>query len=177
MPNDFSGRVSDSSEPCETSLRDGKSEKANLAWPGEAAKILIVDDRPENLLVFRVMLEGTGEELVTAHSGHEALELIAVHEFAVILLDVNMPGMDGFDTAKKIRINERSADTPIIFLTAFADDFHEAEADSHGAVDFIETPVVPGILRAKVRIFAGYFRMRHELNQRRRQEVRPKQES
>jgi CheY-like chemotaxis protein len=141
---------------------------------GQSAKILIVDDRPENLLAFRVMLEGTGEELVTAH---EALELIAVHEFAVILLDVNMPGMDGFDTAKRIRGNERSADTPMTFLTAFADDFHGAEFDSHGAVDFIETPVATGILRAKVMTFADYFRMRDELSQRRRQEVRPKQES
>lgn len=176
MQNDFS-KLSHSSEPWGTWLRGEKSEKAQRAWPGEAAKILIVDDRPENLLAFRVMLEGTGEVLVTAQSGREALELIALHDFAVILLDVNMPGMDGFDTAKIIRSIERSADTPIIFLTAFADDFHEAEADSHGAVDFIETPVVPGILRAKVRIFADYFRMRQELNQRRRKEDRLEQES
>ena len=130
------------------------------------AKILIVDDRPENLLAFRVILEELGEELVMAHSGTEAVERVASEDFAVILLDVHMPDMDGFETARLIRNNERAASTPIIFLTAYADDLHEAEAYSHGAVDFIETPVVPELLRSKVRVFAECFRMREELNRR-----------
>jgi CheY-like chemotaxis protein len=130
------------------------------------AKILIVDDRPENLLAFRVILEELGEELVMARSGAEALEQTALHDFAVILLDVHMPAMDGLETARLIRNSERSASTPIIFLTAFADDLHEAEAYSHGAVDFIETPVVPELLRSKVKVFADYFRMSEELNRR-----------
>jgi CheY-like chemotaxis protein len=130
------------------------------------AKILIVDDRPANLLAFRVILEELGAELVTAQSGTEALEQAALHDFAVILLDVHMPDQDGFETARLIRNNAKSASTPIIFLTAYADDLHEAEAYSHGAVDFIETPVVPELLRSKVKVFADYFRMTRELNQR-----------
>src|ERR1700722_8147684 len=130
------------------------------------AKILIVDDRPENLLAFRVILDELGEELVMAHSGTEAVERVASKDFAVVLLDVHMPDMDGFETARLIRNSERAASTPIIFLTAYADDLHEAEAYSHGAVDFIETPVVPELLRSKVRVFAECFRMREQLNRR-----------
>jgi PleD family two-component response regulator len=158
--------------PAPTEMRSvaDPQDQTRRPWARESAKILIVDDRPENLLAFRVILEQTGEDLVLAHSGYEALEQVAKHDFAAILLDVNMPGIDGFDTAKRIRNNKRAASTPIIFLTAFADDFHEAEADSHGAVDFIETPVVPGILRAKVRMLAEHFRMRRELERRLREE-------
>jgi two-component system sensor kinase FixL len=135
------------------------------------AKILLVDDRPGNLLAYQVLLEELGEELLMAHSGEEALAQLRSHDFAVILLDVNMPGMDGFETAKAIRETEGQAHTPIIFLTAYSDDLRSAEAYAHGAVDFIQTPVVPAILRAKVKVFADFVRMTEELNRQKHQEV------
>jgi two-component system sensor kinase FixL len=135
------------------------------------AKILLVDDRAANLLAYRVILDELGEELVMAHSGEEALALLQSHNFAVILLDVTMPGMDGFETAQAIRETETQAHTPIIFLTAFSDDLKSAEAYAHGAVDFIQTPVIPAVLRAKVKVFCDFVRMTEELNQRRHSEV------
>src|SRR3954471_5022830 len=84
--------------------------------------ILIVDDLPEKLLVLESILEGAGQNLVKARSGEEALRRVLEQEFAVILLDVNMPGMDGFETAELIRRRKKSSHTPIIFITAFADE-------------------------------------------------------
>src|SRR5262245_5330849 len=127
------------------------------------AKILVVDDRSENLLVYQTILEELGQDLITAHSGEEALKLILAHDFAVVLLDVNMPGMDGFETAAMIRKRKRSALTPIIFITAFTDELRVAEGYAHGAVDFIRTPIVPPILRAKVKVFVDLFRMTEEV--------------
>jgi two-component system, LuxR family, sensor kinase FixL len=135
------------------------------------AKILLVDDRPGNLLAYRVILEDLDEELMLAHSGEEALAQLRSHDFAVVLLDVNMPGMDGFETAKAIRETEGRSHTPIIFLTAFSDDLKSAEAYAHGAVDFIQTPVVPAVLRAKVKVFADFVRMVEELNRQKQQAV------
>ncbi|HUE75150.1 MAG TPA: response regulator [Pirellulaceae bacterium] len=123
------------------------------------AKILVVDDLPEKILVYRAILDELGEEIVTARSGEEALKQVLQQEFAVILLDVNMPGLDGFETAALIRKRKRSAHTPIIFVTAFADEIRAREGYAHGAVDFILAPVVPEILRAKVRVFVELFRM------------------
>jgi diguanylate cyclase (GGDEF)-like protein/PAS domain S-box-containing protein len=120
---------------------------------GEKANILIVDDRPANLLVLRSMLDELGQTIVTAQSGYEALKQLLEREFAVILLDVNMPGMDGFETASYIRGREKTAHTPIIFLTAFAEAMHSAKGYSLGAVDCIVTPVIPEILRTKVQVF------------------------
>ncbi len=123
------------------------------------AKILVVDDLPEKILVYRAILDELGEEIIAARSGEEALKLVLNHEFAVILLDVNMPGLDGFETAALIRKRKRSAHTPIIFVTAFADELRASEGYAHGAVDFILAPVVPDILRAKVKVFVELFRM------------------
>jgi CheY-like chemotaxis protein len=176
MQNDRAERPPHASpqKPSDASFRKESSAGPRSSWSGETAKVLIVDDRPENLLALQVILEDLEEiELVTSGSGAEALELIASHDFGVILLDVNMPGVDGFETARLIRQNENSVRTPIIFLTAFADALHEIEAYSHGAVDFIETPVIPFILRAKVRMFADYFRIRKELQQQRQQQAGP----
>src|SRR5690348_6721498 len=105
------------------------------------AKILVVDDRPENLLVYQTILEELGQELVMAGSGEEALKQVLAHDFAVVLLDVNMPNVDGFETAALIRKRKRSAHTPIIFITAFTDELRVAEGYAHGAVDFIRTPI------------------------------------
>src|SRR5581483_4820878 len=89
----------------------------------------------------------------------------------VALLDVNMPGMGGFETARRIRETPAIAHTPIIFVTAYVDDMQSAEGYAHGAVDFIQAPAIPTVLRAKVKVFADLFRMREELNRRRHLEV------
>ncbi len=128
-------------------------------------KILVVDDLPEKLLTYQVILERPGQELVTAQSGAEALRLVLQHEFAVILLDVNMPGMDGFETAALIRQRKKSAHTPIIFVTAFTDDMRMAKGYAHGAVDYILAPVVPEMLQAKVSVFVDLFRMTQQVRQ------------
>src|SRR5881392_670315 len=119
----------------------------------DKTNILLVDDLPEKLLVLSSVLEELDQNIITARSGEEALRRVLEQEFAVILLDVNMPGMDGLETAAMIRRRRRSAHTPIIFITAFADEVRQAEGYAQGAVDYIPAPVVPEILRAKVRVF------------------------
>ncbi len=124
----------------------------------DRADILIVDDRPDKLLVYGTILEDLGQNLFTATSGEQALKQVLERDFAVILLDVNMPGMDGLETAALIRKRGRSAHIPIIFVTAdFNDDHHMAKGYALGAVDYIASPVVPEILRAKVRVFVGLY--------------------
>jgi signal transduction histidine kinase/DNA-binding response OmpR family regulator len=132
---------------------------------GDADKtnILIVDDLPEKLLVYQSVLEELGQNLVTARSGAEALKEVLRQDFAVILLDVNMPDMDGFETAALIRARKKSAHTPIIFVTAFADDVHIMQGYAQGAVDYILAPVVPDVLRAKVKVFVDLFRMTEQI--------------
>src|SRR5690242_16175126 len=125
--------------------------------------ILVVDDLPEKLLVLQTVLEDLGENIITARSGEEALRLVLEKEFAVILLDVNMPGMDGLETAALIRGRKRSAHTPIIFITAFADEMHTAQGYELGAVDYILSPVVPEILRTKVKVFVDLYRMTQQV--------------
>lgn len=137
----------------------------------DRVKILIVDDLPEKLLVYRVILEDLGEELVTALSGAEALRHVLNNDFAVILLDVNMPDMDGLETARLIRNRKRSAHTPIIFVTAFMDEVRLAEGYAHGAVDYIQAPVVPDILRAKIKVFVDMFRMTEKVKRQAEERV------
>jgi len=129
----------------------------------DKTNILIVDDLPEKVLVYRSILEDLGENLVFARSGEEALREVLRSEFAVILLDVQMPGMDGFETASLIRRRKKSALTPIIFITAFADEVRQAEGYAQGAVDYILAPVVPEILRAKIRVFVDLYRMTQQV--------------
>ncbi len=129
----------------------------------DTTNILIVDDLPEKLLVYRSILEDLGQNLVFVRSGEDALKQVLKHDFAVILLDVNMPGMNGFETAHLIRHRKRSAHTPIIFLTAFADEVQTTQGYATGGVDYMSTPVVPEILRAKVRVFVELFRMRQQV--------------
>jgi signal transduction histidine kinase len=125
----------------------------------DKVNILIVDDLPDKRLVLESILEELGENLIQASSGSEALRLILEHDFAVILLDVYMPGMSGFETAGLIRQRRKSAHTPIIFITAFADEMHTAQGYLMGAVDYILSPVVPEILRTKVKVFVDLYRM------------------
>jgi len=124
-----------------------------LDSPAERANILIVDDLPEKLLVFETVLGDLNQNLVFARSGADALRQILRRDFAVILLDVNMPDMDGFETAALIRRYKRAAHTPIIFITSYADEMQTARGYSLGAVDYIPSPVVPEMLRSKIRVF------------------------
>jgi len=130
----------------------------------DKVRILIVDDKPETLLALEMILEDLHEEIIKARSGKEALRRLLGEDFAVILLDINMPGMDGFETAKLIRQRQRSQHTPIIFLTAFSDEIYIERGYSLGAVDYILAPVVPEILRAKVGVFAELHRKTQQLS-------------
>ena len=110
----------------------------------DRVNILVVDDRPDKLLALEAILTDLGENIVCASSGKEALRCLLQQDFAVILLDVNMPGMDGFDTAALIRKRPRSELTPIIFVSAVNDnENHVSRGYSLGAVDYIGTPIVP----------------------------------
>jgi signal transduction histidine kinase/DNA-binding response OmpR family regulator len=145
------------SERSETTGETHARADERVAVP-DRANILIVDDRPDKLLVYRTLLEELGQNLYTATSGDEALRKVLEHEFALILLDVNMPGMDGLETASLIRGRRKSAHTPIILVTAdYGDERRMARAYSLGAVDYIASPVVPEILRAKVRVFVDLY--------------------
>lgn len=126
-------------------------------------KILVVDDLPEKILVYLSILEEEGREIVVARSGAEALKAVLDNEFAVILLDVNMPGMDGFETAGIIRSRKRSMHTPIIFITSHSDEMRAIEGYAQGAVDYILAPVVPKILRTKVNVFVQLFRLTQQV--------------
>lgn len=142
----------------------------------ERAKILVVDDLQENLLSYQAILEDLGQELVMVGSGEEALREVLKSDFAVILLDVNMPGLDGLETAALIRKRKRSAHTPIIFITAFTDELRVSEGYAHGAVDYISSPVVPAILRAKVRVFVDLFRLTAQIRRHAEEQVAHAQE-
>ncbi len=126
-------------------------------------KILLVDDQPENLLALEAVLETLGQELVKANSGMEALRHLLDTDFAAILLDVKMPEMDGFECAALIRQRERSRDTPIIFLTAFRNEEHLYRGYNTGAVDYLQKPIVPDILRSKVSVFVELKRKADQL--------------
>ncbi len=119
------------------------------------ARVLLVDDRPDNLLALRAVLEPLGLDLVEAASGEEALRHLLGGEFALIILDVQMPGLDGFETARLIRGRERTRYVPIIFLTAISGEpEHYQRGYESGAVDYVYKPFEPEILRAKVSVFA-----------------------
>ena len=124
----------------------------------QKAKILLVDDRPENLLALEAILSALDQTLVRASSGEEALKALLTDDFAVILLDVQMPGMDGFETAAHSKRRERTRDIPIIFLTAINHGPHHTfRGYAAGAVDYISKPFDPWVLRAKVSVFVELY--------------------
>lgn len=130
------------------------------------ADILIVDDNPANLLAMEAGLGELGEHVVRAQSGEQGLKLLLDRDFAVILLDVQMPSLGGFETARLIRDRRRSRHTPIIFITAYSrDDYDILDAYKLGAVDFLFKPVVPEMLRAKVGVFVDLARRTRQLAQ------------
>ncbi|RDJ00397.1 diguanylate cyclase [Dyella solisilvae] len=129
-----------------------------------APKILVVDDTPANLVAMRHLLADSGAEVYEASSGNAALALCLDHEFALILLDVNMPEMDGFEVAFLIGEDERLRDTPIIFVTAaYADDINRVRGYHFGAVDYIAKPINDMILQSKVRVFLELYNARAQL--------------
>jgi two-component system sensor histidine kinase/response regulator len=136
----------------------------------DPVSLLLVDDIPENLLALEATLAPLGHRIVTARSGEEALrQLLKVGDFAVVILDVQMPGMDGFETALAIRQRERSSEVPILFLTAISrDDHHRLEGFAAGGTDYMFKPVDPAVLRAKVAVLVRIHTSDREL--RRRQE-------
>ncbi len=124
----------------------------------EKSRILLVDDSPENLTALEAILESLGQELVKANSGLEALRHLLDNDFALILLDVKMPEMDGFETAALIRARKRSQNTPILFLTGYRNEEHLFRGYDLGAVDFLFKPLVPEILQSKVSVFVELSR-------------------
>ncbi|HEY2035492.1 MAG TPA: hybrid sensor histidine kinase/response regulator, partial [Steroidobacteraceae bacterium] len=124
------------------------------------ARILIVDDLPEKRLAYGAILEGLDAEVIMAGSGEEALKRVLEGEFAVILLDVNMPGMDGLETAQLLRQHRNARHTPIIMVTAYADDLQSARGYELGVVDYIQVPVMAPVVQAKVGVFLDLFRTR-----------------
>lgn len=128
--------------------------------------VLLVDDRLENLIALEAMLSGLGQRLVTASSGEQALKCLLDQDFAVILMDVQMTGMDGFEAAELIRQRQRSQSTPIIFLTAFSDSQAlRSRGYALGAVDYLLKPIDPMILKSKVAVFVDLFKKNLEVQQ------------
>src|SRR6185437_14832345 len=135
-----------------------------MSEPTEQVDILLVDDRPENLLALEAILEPLGQRLVRATSGKEALRRLLERDFAVILLDVQMPGMSGFETAQVIKSRERTKFIPIIFLTAInKEDEYVFKGYSVGAVDYMFKPFQPEILRSKVSVFVDLYVQQHRI--------------
>jgi signal transduction histidine kinase len=130
----------------------------------EKINILLVDDNPAKLLTYEAMLGELGENLVKANSGMEAFERLLKAEIAVILMDVSMPGMDGFETAQMIHEHPRFHNLPIVFVSGIhVTDLDRLKGYQYGAVDYVSVPVVPELLRAKVKVFASLHRKTREL--------------
>ncbi len=144
----------------------------------DSVNILLVDDQPSNLLALESILAQTGQNLIKAHSGRAALRHLLEDDFAVILLDVQMPEMDGFETATLIRERDKSRDTPIIFLTALShSETHVFRGYELGAVDYIFKPFHAEILRSKVNVFVELFRRREAVKRQAQQLARLSKQS
>ena len=128
--------------------------------------VLLVDDRPENLLALQAILEPLDENLVLAHSGEEALTRLLQDDFALVLLDVQMPGMDGLETSRRMKQRAKSANIPVIFLTANnPDDRLVLQGYQTGAVDYLFKPLIPDVVQSKVRVFCSLYRSREQARQ------------
>lgn len=130
----------------------------------EKQKILMVDDRPANLVALEAVLEAPDRELIKANSGNEALSLLLKHDFALVLLDVQMPGMDGFEVAELMRMNKKIQKVPIIFVTAISkEDKYVFKGYQAGAVDYLFKPIEPLILKSKVNFFLDIDQQKRKL--------------
>ncbi len=140
------------------------STPASPMRPEPTVNVLLVDDRPENLIALERVLQSLGQNLVKVRSGAAALKYLLHHDVAVILLDVQMPEIDGFETAKLIRQRDRTRHTPIIFLTAFANSEDlRSQGYTLGAVDYLYKPIEPAILTSKVSVFIDLFKKNLEV--------------
>ena len=152
------------------SINDGQRSQDRPAAVAPASafhdgpiNILIVDDEPKNLTVLETVLDDPGYRLVRAESADQALLALVVEEFALLILDIRMPGMTGFELAQMIKERKKTARVPIIFLTAYYnEDQHVLEGYGTGAVDYLHKPVNPAILRSKVAVFAELHRKSRE---------------
>ncbi|MCO6008994.1 response regulator [Actinoallomurus purpureus] len=132
----------------------------------EKANILLVDDREENLVALEAILSSLDQNMIRARSGEEALRALLTNEFAVILLDIVMPGMDGFEIARAIKRRRKTREVPIIFLTAAdADPDYAFRGYAAGAVDYISKPFDPWVLRTKVSVFVELYRKNQQLRE------------
>ena len=144
-------------------LRTAVEPAAGSAYPDDRINILVVDDEPKNLTVLETILDDPGYRLIRAESADQALLALVVEEFALLVLDIHMPGMSGFDLAKMIKQRKKTAGVPIIFLTAYYnEDQHILEGYGTGAVDYLHKPVNSTILRSKVAVFAELHRKTRE---------------
>ena len=162
-------------KPAKRGVPEPKAPESAPDWepPALSAKVLVVDDDERNAFAATSALEELGHEVVIARSGEEALRRLLSEDFAVILLDLHMPGMDGYETAAFIRQRRRTARTPIVFLTAvFRDEAHLFQAYSAGAVDVVFKPIDPFILRSKVQVLVDLhlktLEVQHQAEQRQR---------
>src|SRR5579872_781221 len=138
----------------------------------EKVNILMVDDQPSKLLTYEVILSELGENLIKATSGREALELLLKHDIAVVLMDVSMPEIDGFELADMIRQHPRFQKTAIIFISGVhLTDMDRIKGYERGAVDYISVPVLPDVLKAKVNIFVELHRKTRQLETLNRQQI------
>jgi len=127
----------------------------------EPTPVLLVDDHPENLIAMQAVLDGMGLEFFKAASGNEALSLTLKHDFAIVLMDVRMPEMDGFEAAELMRTHPKTTNLPIIFVTGeLKDTEHQFKGYETGAFDYLLKPIEPTILRSKVRVFAQLYKQR-----------------
>ena len=130
----------------------------------EKQKILIVDDQPANLFSLELILKETGANIIRAQSGNEALVATLNHNFAIALLDVQMPDMDGYELAELLRMEEKTREIPVIFMSAvYSSDYHVFKGYDAGAVDFLVKPFDPKILLSKVNIFLQLDRQKQLL--------------
>src|SRR5215475_1854788 len=142
----------------------GRPQRGDALGPDEKVNILLVDDQPGKLLSYEAILGELGENLIKCSSGTEALECLLKNDVAVVLTDVSMPGIDGFELAQLMRQHPRFQTTAIIFISAIhLSDLDRIKGYERGAVDYISVPVVPELLRAKVSLFAELHRKRHQL--------------
>src|SRR6266481_6015941 len=147
-----------------TEITSNPVREPSATPPDDHVNILMVDDQPGKLLTYEAILSDLGENLIKASSAKEALEILLKTDVAVVLMDVSMPEIDGFELAEIIRQHPRYQQTAIIFISAVhLTDIDQIKGYAHGAVDYISVPIIPELLRAKVSVFAELYRKTRQL--------------